>query len=152
MCRLPWLIKPGSRPAFKLGTVFYVDWLCSKTDEVSGKVAQAWKLGGHADRQREPRRLLRLERGAGHALLDSRLKHLSEACWPHALALDCREVMHAQVSAFERFDQFISRNDRILDCQIDADPSNGRHCVSRVPDTEQTRPVPALQSIHLHGQ
>ena len=48
--------------------------------------------------------------------------------------------------------QNVCRRDRVLNREVDADATNGRHRVRGVADAEKARPAPFAQAVDLHGQ
>ena len=66
--------------------------------------------------------------------LNDHLESLSDTRCEHPATLNCGEVILAYPTSKERPDQYIGSRHRVLNGQVDPNPSDGRHCMGGVAD------------------
>src|SRR5262245_19390559 len=62
------------------------------------------------------------------------------------------ECCFGRLSTLQIFRKHVCRGHSILDRQIDADSSSWRHRVGRIPDAQETRPIPTPEPVYFDGE
>ena len=128
-----------------------------------GPKAEAERACGQARELRKPlhqmqqewrlHRLGAAEHALDHVVLNSSPAAIASAAWAARGAAGlCARSASVTLPGGERPGKQVRRRDRVLDGEVDADTSDGRHGVRGIADAKQPRPVPAREPVHAHGQ
>ena len=120
-------------------------------DYVRHRLSHARNAGNGLELPRRLRRTRIVEYVLQHTV-GADLEKLRGARGELAALLNAGQRSLGYAALAQRIGQQVRGRDRILDCQIDADPAHWRHRVRCVTNAQQTRPMPLPQPIDLHRQ
>ena len=125
-------------------------WSYTKREQATGDAPQKRPLNHlHEERRFRPSTF---QRRADDVVLEHYLQALGEARRKFAPSLNLLESVDLNGTAPQGLHEDIRRCDCILHREIDTDSTDRRHCVSGIAYAEQSRPIPATQSVHRDRQ
>ena len=66
--------------------------------------------------------------------------------------LNSLKIGDGNASPSQRHGKNVGGSYRILNCQIDAHATDGRHCMSRISDAKEPRTIPLVQTVDFDRQ
>src|SRR5262249_30843643 len=109
-------------------------------DHASRDPAQERPSLQQPERPRDTKETARREYPGEHAVLHEHLYALSQSGRQLTAALNALQIVNRRTALSQGPGQEVRRGNSILNGEVDADPTNGRHGVRRVADAGNTRP------------
>ena len=104
---------------------------------------QNWPAAEQFQRPRKGQRFGATKNTPDHVVLYKNLKSLRGPSREIPPLLDGMKLAFGGDSLQQNWAEYVRGGHRVLNCEIDSNPSDGRHGVCRIADTEQSGPRPS---------
>jgi len=113
------------------------------SDYAGGNAPQNWPAPEQLQRPWKGQRFCAAKDPPDNIVLNDDLKSLRGPSWEISPLLDGVKLAFGGSSLQKFWAKYIRRCNRVLNCEIDSHPSDRRHGVRCIADTEQSRPRPS---------
>src|SRR4051812_16449369 len=148
---VPWSRVNIGRSATRSAST-YVLGAEAEADEAGGEPLQQRHPSQETDREWRRHLCVARQHAADHAVLQDHLKPLRRARRKLAPALHGFEIPLRNRTLEKPRGQNIRGGDRVLNREVDPDPTDRRHRMSGIADAQQPGAVPRSQAIHGYAQ